>query len=533
MIQSQSAVGAFFNPVLELPSCEVVDAFKQEIERVKDAGGNREEQIRLLANRILSAMPQDADKLDRLASVIGYRLQHEGDNSDTARKVLAVLEGLVGLLDSTDTQECRAALTTLVEQVKLDAGTEFNRFDCNVYRGQTFDDLKLRVMLVMNGKRLGRMGSVSKSLAPQAKEIYIRCVNSGEIAPSRMTYAQAKEFFKGSERAIEVLSIYAGRDALCLTNAQLQDLVVSFPNLKKLVIRSHDVTDRGLECLQQLVQLQELTLNGCIKIYGSFGHFLQTLPALYTLNLDYCEHITDDGLEGLQRLAQLRSLSLKNCSKISDDGLAHLGHLAELRSLNLNKCDEITDVGMSHLKGLVKLQHLDLSYCKHITDSGLESLSGLAELQTLSLLACSEITGIGLATMADLKKLRNLDLSWFSGITDEGLACVKNFPELQFLNLKFSKVTDAGLAHMEGLLELEHLDLGFCTDISDAGLSSLQHCKKLQVLDLRDCSGLTGSGLAFLQQLVDLQRLYLYRCHSIDNANLVHLQNLKGLQLFL
>jgi formylglycine-generating enzyme required for sulfatase activity/serine/threonine protein kinase len=130
------------------------------------------------------------------------------------------------------------------------------------------------------------------------------------------------------------------------------------------------------------------------------------LSELVELNLTKSNQITDRGLDAIQELPALKSLHLSE-TQVDDAGLSQLKHLPQLEYLSLGKT-KITDAGLANLRELTKLQTLWLSDTG-VSDAGLAHLSGLSLLEQINLRG-SKVTDSGLSHLQGLKKLKVLDL---------------------------------------------------------------------------------------------------------------------------
>jgi hypothetical protein len=194
------------------------------------------------------------------------------------------------------------------------------------------------------------------------------------------------------ERELKVLDLSAFGNEV--TNKHMKK-IKALSAIRKLVMRSAEVTDAGVAHLKDLKELREL-------------------------DLGECKRITDVGLAYIKDLKELRKLNLSWCDLITDAGLAYLKDLKELRKLDFMRCLRITDAGLAYVKDLRELKELDLSLCRRITDAGVAYLKDLKELRELDLRFCELITDVGLAYLKDLKELRKLKFSMSPRITDEG-----------------------------------------------------------------------------------------------------------------
>jgi len=238
------------------------------------------------------------------------------------------------------------------------------------------------------------------------------------------------------------------------------EAVGHFGRLRAIRCTGTGISDKGIECLRDLPDLEEVSLSG----NGSFtdsglrclaGH--RKLAALYLdLQLDaQFEGVTDAGVENLGSLSNLELLHL-GCSNITETGVARIAaSFPKLCDLELNNT-KTTDVGVAHLTTLTRLKDLGLRQTR-VTDSGI-------------------------ARLAALRPLESLDLGE-TAVTDQGAAAVVAMSSLRGLGLDGTKVGDEGLAKIAGLKKLEHLDLINCP-ITDAGLRYLVRMRSLKQMEL-------------------------------------------------
>jgi hypothetical protein len=151
-----------------------------------------------------------------------------------------------------------------------------------------------------------------------------------------------------------------------------------FVNMRHLTIIDAPISNKGLDRIKHLTNLDGLTLTGTsVSDLSS----LRKLTKLGGLCLGSTK-LTDESLTVLKDLPNLRVLCL-DYTAITDAGLANIAHLKDLCRLNLEKT-RITDKGLVHLKGLKELTHLGLK-ATQITDAGLVHLKELKKLQVLHL----------------------------------------------------------------------------------------------------------------------------------------------------
>jgi hypothetical protein len=129
---------------------------------------------------------------------------------------------------------------------------------------------------------------------------------------------------------------------------------------------------------------------------------IKDLRRLLVLDLGNCYDITDKGLKSLDDLRELEELSLGRHAyggpdpRVSDAGLVHIKPLTRLVKLNLRGTG-ITDDGLANLSGLSRLEELNLIQTD-ITDKGLRRLMGLTGLRILKLEG-TKVTPKGVAAL--------------------------------------------------------------------------------------------------------------------------------------
>ncbi|CAN1289992.1 F-box/LRR-repeat protein 14 [Linum perenne] len=322
-------------------------------------------------------------------------------------------------------------------------------------------------------------------------------------------------------------------------------------SLLSLDISDSEITDAGLACLKDCLDLQALTLNYCeyITEHG-LKHISGSLTNLTSLSFKRSKAITAEGMSAFSNLVNLEKLDLERCSQIHG-GLFHLKGLTKLESLNIRCCKCITDLDMKALVGLTNLKELQISNCS-ITDFGVSLLRALVNLAYLNLSRCG-LSDEGCEKLSELKKLRVLSLA-FNNITDAILAHLKGLKYLESLNLDSCKIGDEGLAnlsglplkslelsdtevgssglrHLSGLTQLESLNLSF-TLVTDSGLRRLSGVTSLRSLNL-DARQITDAGLAALTSLTELAHLDLFGARISDTGTncLRYFKNLQSLEI--
>lgn len=186
----------------------------------------------------------------------------------------------------------------------------------------------------------------------------------------------------------------------------------------QILIRSNNVTDRGLESLHGLKNLTSLEIASNNLTDAGLRH-LQDLPRLWSLDISG-KSITGDGVVHLSGLESLRDFEI--CDEhVSDSVMPHVGRLTQLKMLVLGR-DQITDAGLAHLEPLQSLESLVLADC-HITGPGLVHLQKLTQLRELYLHSKS-VTDTALVPLGTLTQLTLLNLNG-TNISEEGVEMLR------------------------------------------------------------------------------------------------------------
>ena len=133
---------------------------------------------------------------------------------------------------------------------------------------------------------------------------------------------------------------------------------------------------------------------------------LSDLPNLHVLLLDAeTNAISDRGIEHLSKLTNLEHLRLRGAA-VGDAGLGQIGDsLSNVRILNLPHA-KFSDAGLAKLAQLPKLEQLRFS-SPHVTDNGIAALKNYPQLKRIHLIDVP-ITEAALQTFAEMPRLESL-----------------------------------------------------------------------------------------------------------------------------
>jgi Leucine-rich repeat (LRR) protein len=264
---------------------------------------------------------------------------------------------------------------------------------------------------------------------------------------------------------------------------------------------------------------------------------LETVKRL-DLSLTY---VSDRGVERLKTLRQLEDLNLSAAEFITDAAIAFLRGHRQLKTLNLRGTD-ITDTSLSYVAELPQLQSLDISFTQ-VSDVGLEHLASLSRLEELNL-GGNKISGVGLHVLKLLPNLRKLSFygiqrrnagwCWAPVVTDLELETISLLRGLEELNVGYGVALGAPRPGDLGPADSEaECRIAGGTRVTDLGLAKLASLEKLRRLDLSG-SAITPGGLKTLTAFRDLRRLSLWNVKGLDDsigASLAALTNLTTLDL--
>lgn len=204
-----------------------------------------------------------------------------------------------------------------------------------------------------------------------------------------------------------------------VTDAGLRRLVARAPRLRSLALDGSLLTDRGIEALADLPDLELVTLSGPLNAAG---------------------RLTDASLATLGKLRSLRFLSLGG-------GRFTAAGLDALQGLPLDRLDldaiEASEAALARLVAGRTFSYLGL-HGPGVTDAVLPHLAGhLTGRSTLDL-SRSRITDGGTVHLAALK-LRGLRLN-ATALTDRGLAALTTGTTLRLLTVQDTPITPDGAA---------------------------------------------------------------------------------------
>jgi Leucine-rich repeat (LRR) protein len=270
-----------------------------------------------------------------------------------------------------------------------------------------------------------------------------------------------------TDRGIQALQDHPTLESVQLWSSSISDrslkAIARIPSLKKLYIKKAKITDSGLSDL-----ISELSEKGQIE----------------SLGLIECHDLTNEGLEKICELASLRGLSLMGNEGLTSRSFEYIAELKNLATLSVHDL-AISESDLVFLQSLTKLETIRLTQSERtltLTDEALESISRLHSLKSLTI-DNATIEDSSLSQLAALQGLVSLGLIR-TGVGDEGISKVTElFPNLTLLDMSGTNVSDEGMAHVGKLKKLERLIVEN-TDVGDVGLSHLDELTELKYVVL-------------------------------------------------
>lgn len=185
-----------------------------------------------------------------------------------------------------------------------------------------------------------------------------------------------------------------------LTDKQVEDYLVLFPNLVNLNLSNATITNQTLFSIaKKYPHIRVLILEGCSEIDDRGLHDLaRCCRDLEVLNLNGCRKITDSGLiPVITHNRNLRKLLLQNCTLLTDNTVNEIGrNLNRLDAINLANLDKVGSVGIYNLAhGCPLLQFIVLYGCSELRSAPILELAQRCRgIRTLNLGKNKNITDL-------------------------------------------------------------------------------------------------------------------------------------------
>jgi Leucine-rich repeat (LRR) protein len=320
------------------------------------------------------------------------------------------------------------------------------------------------------------------------KKIVVGDEKSGRKA---MAVLRKKGFYFAGPSGRPTIATSDGRGSR-LTEEDCQYLA-SLTSLKDLSIRSYKIGASGLIHLQNLTNLEELSLE---KITG-----------------------VEEAADFLRSLKKLKKLNAAE-SNFGNKALAAIAGLVKLKSLKLSKCP-ITSPGLSHLTGLKNLSNINLSDTK-IT-IGLQSLAKLPNLKVINFWG-TKVSAKGFKELSSSSSIEQVIIDG-DDVTDEIVHSLTLISTLKQLYLSGAKISDKACQSIAANTSLQNLNL-YDTKITDRGCEWLSKNSSVELLKISG-PNITTKSLGILAKMPQLKFIFVADLTLSTDEELSHLLKFK------
>jgi thiol-disulfide isomerase/thioredoxin/Leucine-rich repeat (LRR) protein len=383
--------------------------------------------------------------------------------------------------------------------------------------------------LGLYGTGVADVGLKTLSNSPSLKAVYVgrtRITDRGVAELCKLKDLRALNLlagdpkFRGNQPApvitdnvVEALAArpsleYLDLSGAALTDAGLERMAATLPNLRGLVLDFTRVTADGMRHLAKFANLERLRYQG-MMFDDSIAHHFSSLSNLRELTGDI--QFSDSGVKELSSLRNLEVLHLEG-SAVTDASMAVLKDMRALKELSLQHTS-VTDDGFAMLAGAKSLERVQLTR-NRMTTRCVETLAQLPRLRQVGLMDLDARVD-GEPTWKGLEALRSLeDELWLSAcpqLSPEDFVKLSSFSKLKHFRVEGTSpsgprrpVTDADVAQIARLDRLELLELT-STVVTDAGLAELAKLPSLRQLRI-SCLA-TEAGLATVAGIPSLEYL--------------------------
>ncbi len=290
------------------------------------------------------------------------------------------------------------------------------------------------------------------------------------------------------------------------------------------------------------------------------------LDQITSLNLDGSKRLTDKGLQYLARMPQLEELTLGG--QIADESLEVLSQLRELRTFHMYWQTNITDQGVANLRSCNKLEEVELLGCtvgdgaiaalagkpnlrrfqtgRNVSDEGLGLLQQFPAFRTqqtedpeyglmsfgvapTNLLIDGPFTRQGLSNLRGLDGLVGLSFFWHtSRLRGDDLQALDGLANLVYLGCQDALCDDDAMRHIAALPNLRML-MGQGAVATDQGFESLGRSQTIEYIWGRECPNFNSAAFVALSRTPALKGLAV-SCKFVDDAALANLPDFPTLK---
>jgi len=301
------------------------------------------------------------------------------------------------------------------------------------------------------------------------------------------------------------------------------------------------IGDDDLQIISQLNQITSLNLDGSKRITEKGLEHLARMPQLQELIIG--GQVTDRGLEMLRHLPELRVFKMYWQGKVTDDGIANLKFCDQLEEVDLLGCNT-GDGAIAALAGKPKLRRFQTG--RNVSDEGLALLQQVPAFKTpysqepefglmsfsaepTNLLIDGPFTHQGLQSLRGLDGLAGLSFFWHtSRLRGEDLQHLNGLANLFFLGCQGELCNDDAMRHIAALPKLRML-MGQGTVATEEGFRNFSRSQTIEYFWGRECPNLTGAGFVALSHMPALKGLAA-SCKFVDDSALASLPDFSALK---
>ena len=309
--------------------------------------------------------------------------------------------------------------------------------------------------------------------------------------------------------------------------------------LKSVDIENSNITNKSLEMLKALPEVETLNLRRNLKFTDQAVALFAEFPKLQTLRILY-NGFSPTSLFGLGKLKSVRVLDLRGL-QVGDDTLLFVSRLENLEEIRirsetvtnsgieqLQKCKklkiiELQDASISfgcaeNFKEMENLRFLRLFRCPQFGAEAISELGVLTNLETLELrdMSCSNEA---LQSLKPLTQLTTVEFSELKGVDSATvIEVLRSYPKLESIRMFAMPIDDSVAEFLATVPGLKSVALP-ATGITDKGLDALTALQNLATLDIHGNKELiTPQGAKVLSKFKNLRRLILPE--TLDNPAL-------------
>jgi len=238
-------------------------------------------------------------------------------------------------------------------------------------------------------------------------------------------------------------------------SSKTEDALWNIPkNLNTLVLEYCKLSERALEAIGSLTELNTLEMLGCTFQTADLNHLLGCQ------NLKKLKFHPNFNLKLLKKFPHLESLHISG-RVLSPEGMKQIAEVSQLQELILNGRlrHNLIDESIKPLTQLKNLETLIIHLPAALTDRCLETIGQMASLKTLRIPDGDNFTDKGVCHLLSCVKLEELELS-FTQLTEKGLHALKYLPCLKTLTLEASRITFDGVKVLAEFPALESAKIG-------------------------------------------------------------------------